>query len=62
MIEPVTGDDFHDGNVGSCEEADQPHQADDDVLDGHQWRQALGVKYQDLEDGREDQCQETAAD
>lgn len=58
----VAGDDLLDGDVGSREEADQPHQADDDVLDGHQRRQALGVERQDLEDGREDQRQEAAAD
>lgn len=62
MFVYVTGDDLLDGDVSSREEADQPHQADDDVLDGHQRRQAFCVKSYDLEDGREDQRQETAAD
>lgn len=62
MFEGVAGDDFHDGDVSSCEEADQPHQADHNVLQGHQRRQTLRVKSYDLEHGREDQRQETAAD
>lgn len=58
----VTGDDFHDGDVGSCEEADQSHQTDDDIPDSYHRRQTLRVKSYDLEHGREDQSQETAAD
>lgn len=44
MFERITGDDFHDGDVGPREEADQPHQADDGVLGGHQRRQTVRVK------------------
>lgn len=44
VFEYVAGDDFHDGDVGSREEADQPNQADYYVLSGHKRRQALGVK------------------
>lgn len=62
LFELIAGDDLHDGNVGSCEEADQSHQADEAVLHEHQWRQTLCVKHHDLEDWREDQSQETAAD
>lgn len=62
MFESVTGDDLLDGDVGSREEPHQPNQADADVLDGHQRRQALCVKRYNLEEGREDQRQETAAD
>lgn len=62
VFESVTGHDLLDGDIGSCEEPHQPNQADDDVLDGHQRRQALCVKRYDLEDGRKDQRQETAAD
>lgn len=58
----ITGDDLLDGRVGSCEEPHQPNQADEDVLEGHQRRQAVGVKRYNLEDGRKNQRQETAAD
>lgn len=44
MFESVTGDDLLDGDVGSCDEPNQTNQADGDVLDGHQGRQALCVK------------------
>lgn len=58
----IPGDDLLDGDVGSCEEPHQPDHADGDVLDGHQWRQVLVVKGYNLEEGGEDQRQETAAD
>lgn len=62
MFVCVTCNDLHDGDVGSREEADESDQADDDVLDGHQRRQAIRVERDDLEEGRENQRQETAAD
>lgn len=58
----IAGDDLLDGDVRSREEPHEPDQADDDVLDGHQRWQALRVKRQNLEDGRKDERQETAAD
>lgn len=62
VFECVPGHDLLNGDVGPGYEAHQPEQADDDVLDGHQRRQALGVKCHDLQQRRKDQRQEAAAD
>lgn len=62
VFDCVPGDDFHDGDVSSSQEPDQPHHADDGVLNKDQWWQALRVKSQELQDGREDESQEAAAD
>lgn len=58
----VAEDDLHHGDVRPREEADEPHHADDHILGRHQRRQALCVEGDDLQDGREDQGQEAAAD
>lgn len=62
MFECVSGNDFHNGDVSPCEETDEPHCADDEVLDGHQRRLTLCVEGRHLEHGREDERQEAAAD
>lgn len=62
MFERVPSDDLHDGDVRSGQEPDQPHHADGHVLHHDQRRQALRVKSQELQDGREDESQEAAAD
>lgn len=58
----VAGNDLHDGNVGPRDEANQPHQADDEVLDFHRQRQALAVENDELQQGWKDERQEAAAD
>lgn len=62
MFEGVAGDDLHHGDVSPCEEADQPHRADNGIDPHLQPRQTLGVKSDDLQHGGEDQRQEAAAD
>lgn len=63
VFQRVAGDDLLDGHVRAGEEADQPDDADGRVLHAHRRQQrALRVEGQSLEDGREDQRQEAAAD
>lgn len=62
VFQRVPGDDLLDGDVGSRQEAHEAHHADDAVLDGHQRGHALSVERHQLQDGREDERQEAAAD
>lgn len=62
MFESITGDDLLDGDVGSCQEPHNSNQADDDVLESRQRRQALRVKCYNLEERGKDQRQEAAAE
>lgn len=63
MFQRVARHDLLHGDVRPRQEPDQPDQADRHVLGGHRRRQrALRVKGQQLEDWREDQRQEAAAD
>lgn len=62
VFESITGDDLLDGDVGSCQEPHNSNQADDDVLESRQRRQALRVKCYNLEERGKDQRQEAAAE
>lgn len=53
-FESVPLDDLLNGDVRPCEEPDQTNDADDDVLNGHQWWEALRVKSYNLEHWGED--------
>lgn len=43
MLVSAANDELLNGDVGSRDETDQSHQADDNVLDDHPQRQALCV-------------------
>lgn len=61
-LEGVAGHDLLQRDVGAGQEAHQADGADQGVLGCHQWGHALPVEGHDLQDGREDECQEAAAD
>lgn len=58
----IAGDDFHDGDVSSRNEANQPHQADGEVFEFYVHRQIFLIENNELQQGRKDECQEAAAD
>lgn len=61
-FESVSLYDLLDGDVSSRDEADEPDEANGGVFDGDKRRKTLRVESEDLQDGREDQRQKTAAD
>lgn len=62
VLEGVASHDLLHWDVGACQEAHQAEGADQDVLSCNQWGYALPVEGHELQDGREDECQEAAAD
>lgn len=44
VFSTISSNKFHNGNVSTEEEAEEPHHTDDQVLDGSQWGQTLCVK------------------
>lgn len=58
----VPGDDLLHRDVRSRQKPHEAHQTDEKVLHGDQRRQAFIVEHSDLQERREDQRQETAAD
>lgn len=61
-LEGVAGHDLFQWDVGAGQEAHQADGADQGVLGCHQRGHAFPVEGYDLQDGREDECQEAAAD
>lgn len=62
MLDGVAGHDLLQRDVGAGQEAHQADGADQGIFGCHQRGHALPVEGHDLQDGREDERQEAAAD
>lgn len=62
VMSAVAFDDLCDGYIGTGDEADEADDRDQGVLDDDPGRQTFVVVGEDLEEWREDESQETAAD